>query len=56
MHQYIKFTAVMYGDMEPLNWVSASSEVNAALKYGWKHQDFDLVLERVTEIGIDEED
>ena len=58
MHQYIKFTAVMY--VEPdggggLNWEDAAGYVREGLKHGWKHQEYSLLLGKVTEIGMDEE-
>lgn len=56
MRQYIKFTSTMWVDCDPLNWGQAAEQARAGLRFGDRHQDFSLTLDRVTEIGVDEEE
>lgn len=56
MHQYIKFTGCMYVDADGLDWDKATRLIKTGLTYGEKHQGWSLVLDKVVEIGLDEED
>ena len=56
MRQYVKFTATMWVDDDPLNWDDARGVVRSGLRYGDRHQDWALTLDRVIEIGLDEEE
>jgi hypothetical protein len=56
MRQKVTFTADLYIEADGFDWNSAAEAVKTALVYGAKHQDYSLILGRVTGIAVDDEE